>query len=264
MVMTTARGTDDAVRLHEEQAALFRDRYESYQRDPYQSAFTYGRKHVEAMIKAALRRLSPGARLCDAGCGTGFLMRELSGLGFRCAGIDMAWGMLLFTRETAPQSPVVYGDVRALPFATGSFDALVSVEVLRYLPDPDRALAEYRRLLAPGGVCVATVAPRFSTHGYALFNWLTTRRQGNVGSARQYFETTRSIARRMRRAGFTDVSVRACFLGPFRVFEHVAPRLVPSALRRWETIDTRVSDLPGVRELANHFVAIGRVPDRSP
>jgi SAM-dependent methyltransferase len=253
----------DAVRLHEDQAALFRDRYESYRRDPYQSAFTYGRKHVDAMIRAAVGHARPGARLCDAGCGTGFLMREMTGLGYRCAGIDMAWGMLLFSRDCAPESPVIYGDVRALPFATGSFDALVSVEVLRYLPDPERALAGYRRLLAPGGVCVVTVAPRFSTHGYALYNWLTTRRRGNVGRARQYFETTGSIARRMRAAGFTDVTVRACFLGPFRILEHVAPRLVAPLLRRWERVDARLADRPGLRELANHFVAVGRAPGKA-
>jgi SAM-dependent methyltransferase len=254
---------DDAIRLHEEQAALFRARYESLQRDPYQTAFTYGRKHVDEIIRQALACPTLGARLCDAGCGTGFLMQEMAALGYRCAGIDMAWGMLLFSRETAPESPVVYGDVRALPFATGAFDAVVSVEVLRYLPGPDGALAEFRRLLAPGGVCVVTAAPRFSTHGYALYNWLTTRRQGNVGSARQYFETTGSIRRRMRTAGFTNVTVRACFLGPFRVLEHVAPRLVAPLLRRWEALDRRLANRPLLRELANHFVAIGRVPGRS-
>src|SRR5207237_264834 len=163
--------------LHEEQATLFRDRYESYKRDPYQSAFTYGRMQVDAIIHAAVGRAAPGARLCDAGCGTGFLMREMTTHGYQCVGVDLAWVMLVFSRESAPESPVVYGDVRAVPFTSSAFDALVSVEVLRYLPDPDRALAEYRRLLAPGGVCVVTVAPRFSTHGYPLFNWLTTRRQ---------------------------------------------------------------------------------------
>ena len=46
----------------------------------------------------------------------------------------------------------ILGDVRALPFDSGSFDVAICAWVLETLPDPSRALAELVRVLAPGGL----------------------------------------------------------------------------------------------------------------
>ena len=59
----------------------------------------------------------------------------------------------------------VVGDAAALPFATGTFDFVLMIEVLQHLPDPARALAEARRVLAPGGVLVLTARQAWRTHG---------------------------------------------------------------------------------------------------
>ena len=59
----------------------------------------------------------------------------------------------------------VVGDAAALPFATGTFDLVLMIEVLQHLPDPARALAEARRVLAPGGVLVVTARQAWRTHG---------------------------------------------------------------------------------------------------
>jgi TrmH RNA methyltransferase len=48
-------------------------------------------------------------------------------------------------------------DVTALSFGDGAFDAVVSLDVLEHVPDHRRALAEFRRVLRPGGVLVFTV-----------------------------------------------------------------------------------------------------------
>jgi SAM-dependent methyltransferase len=47
------------------------------------------------------------------------------------------------------------GDVQALPFADGSFDAVVAAWMLYHVPDLDRGLAEIARVLEPGGTLVA-------------------------------------------------------------------------------------------------------------
>lgn len=51
---------------------------------------------------------------------------------------------------------IVFRDVTRLDFADGVLDAVVSFDVLEHVPDHTRALAEFARVLRPGGVCVAT------------------------------------------------------------------------------------------------------------
>jgi SAM-dependent methyltransferase len=256
----TERPTEhEVIRLHEAQSALFRERYAALEVNPYRDAFTYGRMKLARRIVEAVGAVGGGRSLLDAGCGTGFFLRALAGQGFRGVGIDLAWEMLRRASETGTTAPLIYGDVRHLPFPAKSFDVLVSVEVVRYLHDAEAALAEYHRVLRPGGICVVTAAPRFSSHGYALVNRvnaalaLTSRIK-----ARQYFETAGSLRRKRRGAGFADVRVEACFLGPFIALEKVAPRAVAPLLRRWERVDDKVSNLPGLRELSNHLMAVGR------
>jgi len=60
----------------------------------------------------------------------------------------------------------VWGDGQRLPFASGRFDTVLSLEVLEHLPDPDRCVAELARVLAPGGTLLASVP--FCTPLHAL------------------------------------------------------------------------------------------------
>ena len=55
---------------------------------------------------------------------------------------------------------MVEGDVEALPFADGSFGTVLCTEVIEHIPDPSAALAEYRRVLQPGGVLIGSVPAR--------------------------------------------------------------------------------------------------------
>ena len=259
--MSTPRPNEhEVIRLHESQASLFGDRYRAQQNDPYHSAFNYGRKKLAEVIFSALGDQGAERLVLDAGCGTGFFLGAFEARRFRAIGIDLAWNMLARAREDGKR-PVIYGDVRALPFQAAAFDAVVSVEVVRYLHDAERAIEDYVRVLRPGGLCVVTAAPRFSTHGYAAFNrlnaalGLTSRIK-----ARQYFETTSSLRRKMSAAGLIDVEVSARFLGPFIVAEKVAPSLIPRMLRYWESFDDRLSNRTGFRNLSNHLIAVGRKP----
>ena len=53
--------------------------------------------------------------------------------------------------EALREAPTAAGDAARLPFRTGSIDLVLSVHVLRHLPDPEVVLAEVRRVLTPGG-----------------------------------------------------------------------------------------------------------------
>jgi ubiquinone/menaquinone biosynthesis C-methylase UbiE len=91
----------------------------------------------------------------DVGCGTGFLAFELAGRGHRVTGIDFAPAMLAEARRKAVERGVAVrfeqGDAEQLPFASGSFDLVMSRHLLWTLAHPEMAIDEWARVLRPGG-----------------------------------------------------------------------------------------------------------------
>ena len=91
----------------------------------------------------------------DVGCGTGFLALQLAGLGHRAVGVDGAEAMLTVARAKASQAGLAIdfrlADAAELPFAPASFDLVIERHVLWTLPDPAAALADWARVLRPGG-----------------------------------------------------------------------------------------------------------------
>jgi demethylmenaquinone methyltransferase/2-methoxy-6-polyprenyl-1,4-benzoquinol methylase len=93
----------------------------------------------------------------DVGCGTGDLSLLFSRLG-PVFGCDFSQPMLRIGKNkiagSAPHKPItlISADALALPFASSSFDIVVSAFVLRNLGDIDRGLQEMRRVLRPGGI----------------------------------------------------------------------------------------------------------------
>ncbi len=98
-----------------------------------------------------LARLAPGSRVLDAGCGNGVYLRAAAERGAQAAGCDLSAGML----QPAAHLAVFQADVTSLPVADGAFDVVLAVHMLYHVPDRQAAIGELRRVLAPGGVCVA-------------------------------------------------------------------------------------------------------------
>ncbi|TDV56397.1 class I SAM-dependent methyltransferase [Actinophytocola oryzae] len=92
-----------------------------------------------------------GRRWLDVGCGTGALTSAVRAAGGAVVGLDPSRGFV------AGLPDVVVGDARALPFAAGRFDIVVSGLALNFVPAPDRALAEMARVVTPGGTVAAYV-----------------------------------------------------------------------------------------------------------
>lgn len=109
----------------------------------------------EAMLDAGA--VGPGTRVLDAGCGAGGASVLAASRGARVNGLDAAEALLAIARARVPDGDFRRGDLAALPYAAGVFDAVIAANVLPYVTDQRRVLAELRRVCASGGcVVVAT------------------------------------------------------------------------------------------------------------
>jgi len=99
-------------------------------------------------VRAVVR---PGDAVLDAACGTGDLAVLASRAGGRVTGLDFSEAMLARARRKARELDWVQGDLLALPFADETFDSATIGFGVRNVADLDRALAELRRVLVPGG-----------------------------------------------------------------------------------------------------------------
>jgi ubiquinone/menaquinone biosynthesis C-methylase UbiE len=120
-----------------------------------------------------LLQLAPGLRVLNVGVGAGGdhqrLQRAVSPSGI-VFGADISPVMLRLTRART-HAPLVRADCRLLPFAPASFDRIHCTYVLDLMPDADLPgiLAEFRRVLKPGG-CMALVSlTTGTTHPSRLF-----------------------------------------------------------------------------------------------
>jgi len=100
---------------------------------------------------AARAAVRPGDRVLDACCGTGDLALACAAEGGRVTGVDFSEPMLARARRKSSAVEWVTGDVLALPYDAGSFDAATVGFGVRNVPELERALAELRRVLRPAG-----------------------------------------------------------------------------------------------------------------
>lgn len=112
-----------------------------------------------AWRRAAVRAAGElrGQPALDAACGTGDLTGLLAVAGATpVVGLDFCPEMLEIARRKfsrAPSQPIewIAGDATALPFADATFQAVTIAFGLRNIPEPDKALADFFRVLRPGG-----------------------------------------------------------------------------------------------------------------
>ena len=221
--------------------------------------FSEEQSRVEVSAMLELLGLPHGARVLDVPCGWGRHTALLAEAGLDVFGADLSPELLTRAHERSPliaHGSLVAADLRYLPFADASFDAVINVytSLGLFLDDAEdvRALAEARRLLAPGGVFLLEsmhrdeIIPQYvardawtlpdGTHvrvrrrfdpvsgiTYDAFRWTRGDENGRKAHALR-LRTATEIAELLRRAGFLDVEWYGDWdLSPLR---HDSPRVV--------------------------------------
>ncbi len=111
-----------------------------------------------------------GKRVLEVGCGRGAFQDLVNDY----TGVDYSSGVAAYLRK-----PFVEASATSLPFEDNRFDAAWSIWTLEHVPDPEKAFAELRRVIKPGGVlflfpawhCRPWAAEGYPVRPYADFGW---------------------------------------------------------------------------------------------
>jgi ubiquinone/menaquinone biosynthesis C-methylase UbiE len=168
-------------------------------------------------------------RILDVGCGTGVFASKIRASIPRAevCGVDLVSGMLSKgeRRWKLHQGHVlpVQGDSERLPFASESFDIVTCANSFHHYPRQDRAVAEMRRVLKPGGRLMIIDGYRDGVWGWFIYDVCVAGVEGDVhhASAARFRDL-------MTETGLKAVAQRV-FHGPapFLITEGIAAEPVP-------------------------------------
>ncbi len=189
--------------------------------DRYEEIYFYvadvGRRLVELAAPA------PGARLLDVGAGRGAVARAALARGCVVTAIDASAGMVERLAADHPELTARQQDAGRLEFPAGAFDVVTAGFLVQVLDEPQVALAEFRRVLAPGG----TVALSLERQSIGRLGWLQELNVeffgGGGGGGREPLNAARLDALLVE-AGFTPPVTESIDI----------PKLLPSATAMWD------------------------------
>lgn len=121
-------------------------RWASTYDDPANPAIVAEEPAMRALLEAA-----PPGRALDVGCGTGRHAAHLASLGYEVTGVDATPAMLAVAQAKVPGARFNVGTFDDLPVDDASIDLLTCSLALTHTPDLGSAMAEFARVLRPGG-----------------------------------------------------------------------------------------------------------------
>jgi len=104
--------------------------------------------------------LAEGKRLLEIGSGAGMGIEYLRGRAAMAVGGDYTMSLVREARTHVPEALLARFDAQHLPFADRSFDVVLMLEMIYYIPDLDQALRECGRVLDTGGTLLISVPNR--------------------------------------------------------------------------------------------------------
>ncbi|GCE26583.1 ubiquinone biosynthesis O-methyltransferase [Dictyobacter alpinus] len=151
--------------------------------------------YIESRIERVFGRSALAQQeILEVGCGGGLLCRELARRGALMTGLDPSASSLTGARRYVQQGHLGHnvafdlGSAEALPYADGSFSAIVCLDVLEHVQNLPLTIHEIARVLAPGGIFIFDTINRTFLAQLVLI-WIGERffqKQGLVPGLHQY------------------------------------------------------------------------------
>ncbi|MBI5344864.1 MAG: class I SAM-dependent methyltransferase [Deltaproteobacteria bacterium] len=181
--------------------------YDAWYRTPLGEASD----RLEKDLVFSMAGVKAGDKALDAGCGTGIYTTLLAQRGALATGTDNSEAMLSAARAKALREGLkikfITADAAGLPFPDGHFDIVISVGMLCFIKEGDKALTEMHRVLKPGGRLVVGLLNRWSP-------WALLRRIKGLFMETVYneavFSSPPEAAAALAEAGFDVREARTC------------------------------------------------------
>lgn len=186
------------------------------------------RQRRQLILDLLKTRITPRDLLLDCGCGPGGMIPDLLPQVKAICALDLNHDFLQQVRQLAPTCvPCIQADVENLPFASASFDILLSIGVLSYLQHDACALAEMTRITRPGGLIIVALPNAMRLNLlldpiYVLMGaWRRCMKKLRKNSQSRAFSTSmirryhlRRFLRQARNCGLHDIGTEAVSFGP--------------------------------------------------
>jgi SAM-dependent methyltransferase len=171
----------------------------------------FDQRHEYGNFEANLRFLEEAgplparARLLEIGSGKGRLLHALRARGYEAFGVEPNLELIAEGRRLYGALPVQPVRGTALPFANGSFDAVLSFDVFEHIADSDAHLHEVARVLKPGGQYLLQTPNKWTNVLFETIRWRSfTAWRADHCALHSY----RQLQRRFRRHGFATTFFR--------------------------------------------------------
>ncbi len=210
---------------------------------------SFGRDQAWRRRAVKLAQVQPADHVLDVACGTGDLTEVFARAGAeRVIGLDFTEPMLEIarhkatrSRSSAPLKAIEYrqGDAMDLPFDDASFDIVSIAFGIRNVSEPPRALAEFLRVLRPGGRLIVLefsepknrlirACNRFYCHQLMprTASWIARDRSGAyryLPRSVETFLTREAMVDGMERAGFREIAQKPMTFGVCVCYRGVVP-----------------------------------------
>jgi SAM-dependent methyltransferase len=268
----------DAARYYDRHSHGYTRKWTGLETAVFKPSFYYRRRLLTTAVEMCDPK--PGDRVIELGCGNGLVLRELLKRVPRVFGVDISREMLHRVKDSTlsdrkvvlvdsfhdlSQGPsdaeviLKTGNLLELDIPTGSFNRVLSVEVLRYVKDVGRCLRNVAAVMTADAVFVFTVTNLWSVSLFPL-GFLARKALGRVNESEeilQYFETERSIRRKVKEAGLEILRLEK--MGG--LFANPVTRKFTSSeasARRVFELDRRLARAPLTRSLFDMLVIAAR------
>lgn len=198
---------------HETPAPATRDHYASGHKrnlDDESSYLHSDHSLIYEMAEALKNSLDPGARVLEVGCGGGHTAGFMTSLGFKVTAVDFSSVAVGTAEKNYPKCDFRVGDAMSLDFGDGSFDAVVSIEMIEHLKDPQSHLSEIKRVLTSSGSYFIKTPNR-------VLHDIYYRKNENIKQWHPSVMSTKQLADALALAGFSANFVKMRRLPDYQV-----------------------------------------------